>query len=437
MATLTAASCGGGSDRASANASDGGVDASSSKDGAPARPGVTVTILAEGKPVRLARVIFHDETGRILEDTETDDSGRAARSPAPSMVTVQDPTDSHLITFLGVIDGDELAVTGEEPFSSGPVYIGSYYVEIPGPFAGADGFKSWVGYCDPGYSKDATQAVFVLAGDDCARTGEAVLLAAVPAVDAADKPMAFAAKGGLTPTRSSVDALSVTTDGWHAAASTTLEGRVGSLAAGQSLYGDLSARIGREHFVLATLPAGPATPAPPLPVQIPVGVTDGFEVFFQVFADATRKSYSQVIAYQASGPFVIDANDALPLITAASVAPASPGQFDVAWTLAAPATTADGTIAFVDMNPGVSIRGAGWAFVVPPGLTSLRTPMLPQDILDRAGVPSGVEIYVLDADDVDGFQAFKQVPNLWTGRAAFNPPYPPRAGMRTRFVSHL
>lgn len=175
----------------------------------------------------------------------------------------------------------------------------------------------------------------------------------------------------------------------------------------------------------------------PSPVQVPVGVADGFEVFFQLFADSALKSFSQVIAYQAAGPFLIDLKDALPLVTATSLTAASPGQFDLGWTLAAPATTTDGIIASVRLGGAAPMPSGVWTFVVPAGATSVRTPVLPQDLIDAVGAPTAVrEVSLLDADDVAGYQAFKQVPNTWNGNAAFNPPYPPRVGMRTRFVVH-
>lgn len=431
--SVAAVSCGTGSSGAPAGAVDGGADAHASRDGASARPGVTVTVLADGRPLRLARVLFHDESGRILEDTATDESGRATRSPAPSMVTVQDGTGSQLITFVGIVDGDTLTITGNDALPSNPVYIGSYLVDVPGAFPAADSFKSWIGYCDPGFGKDPMLPVQVLAADDCARTGEAVLLAAV---DATGKPVAFAGAAGLVPTGSSMKQLGVHTDPWKAAVSSTLEKRLGALTGEQVVYGDLSARIGREHFVVATSPAS-VPPDTPSPVEVPVGVADGFEVFFRLFADSAAKSYSQVIAYQASGPFVIDVKDALPLVTAASLTGASPGQFDLAWTLAAPATTTDGIIASVTLGGAPAMPSGVWTFVVPAGATSVRTPVLPQDIIDATGAPTAVrEVSLLDADDVDGYRAFKQVPNTWSGNAAFNPPYPPRVGMRTRFVVH-
>lgn len=177
--SVAALSCGSGKGGEPAGAVDGGADARPSRDGASARPGVTITVMASGKPVRQARVLFHDETGRILEDTATNDSGRATRSPAPAMVTVQDGSGSQLLTFVGVVDGDTLTVTGDEALPSDPVYIGSYLVAVPGAFPAADSsFKSWIGYCDPGFGGDPTLPVEVFAADDCARTGEAVLLAA-------------------------------------------------------------------------------------------------------------------------------------------------------------------------------------------------------------------------------------------------------------------
>ena len=68
----------------------------------------------------------------------------------------------------------------------------------------------------------------------------------------------------------------------------------------------------------------------------------------------------------------------IPLVTGASVAPHSTAPFDVTWTLAAPVTATDGTIAVLQLASAVPpTPGGTWAFVVPQTVGSMRTPVLP------------------------------------------------------------
>jgi hypothetical protein len=432
--TVAGVSCGGGaSGGASATSRDGGGVDANVPDGAwePSTLPVTVQVLEDGKPASNARVIFHDESGQVIGEAKTDDHGRVSRSPAPSMVTLQDRNGLQLLTFTDVVGGDTLTVTGNEVVPSGaPIDIGGYDVDVGSSFPQATDFVSFVGSCASSHAPSTGFTMRVRATDGCARTGDGVL---VVATDGRGTTLAFAGKGGLTANRSATAFLAVNAGPLIAATATTFENRLKGGPDVAESEGELGARIGGEYFPLATF----ASQWPGSPVQAPAGMVDGFEVFFRLFlADTSRRSFSQVRAFQAAGPFVADSDEALPLVTDASVASVSPDRFDLAWTLAAPATTTDGTVVVVDMGgPEPMPVSGGWSFIVRPGLTSLRTPLLPADVFDRAGRPKGMRsVSILDSDDVGGFGELKQIPNVWSGNAPFAQPYPRRVGMRVRVV---
>ncbi len=247
--------------------------------------------------------------------------------------------------------------------------------------------------------------------------------------------LAFAKRDGLVPTGSSTSSLDVQTEPWKAASSTTFEKSSGALSSGQSLYGSLAARIGGESFLLASLKYDGDDA--PIAVEIPLGVADAFSTLATVGASSGDKA--QVLSVAAAGPFAISAADALPLITGTSMTPAGVAQFDVSWTAAGALSPADGGVLLLDLGAGKSANApsATWTVIVPPGATSVRTPMLPADVTDFLGHPSSVRtVSFLDSDDLDGYAAYKRVPTVWTGESPFVLPSPTRAGARVRNVIH-
>lgn len=379
--------------------------------------GVTVTVLDGVTPKKDVRVIFHDATGAVTAQLQTDAAGKVTSATAPSMVTVLSvgPDSSpEPITFLGVADGDNLrVVTPPDRFAA----AGSYDVSFTpgGLIANANSLVVSAGSGCSGYGNDPNAKVTVSLYSGCLAANNSVLttatnggtvlgfgfakavLAPVGTATVAVGPLAFAAPGATTITATNVPA--------DQAISTYAD--LGAIASEQPAW--LSWSTG-------TLGAGGVV------YPTPTGYADAYQtvVHMQTYSNGAGKDSALVRREATAAPAAatlpnFDLSTALPFITDVTAARPTVERPDITLTSATPAAlaAADAGVVRLTWFVGALESSGSWTFVVPPSTTAFKVPALPADA--SAFVPStdsfGVDGAVFfDSSQLPGYQAAKLLP---------------------------
>ncbi len=180
-------------------------------------------------------VVFHDESGAVLETKKTGTDGKAASAVSPeiAMATVvfgEGTRRRELLTWTGVQGGDVLPAVVPAGDTLAEVQI-----TIPGQFTGAGGptfnYYAQVGDCEY-YSTIANEPIRVFVEPYCYTGAGAVLVAGSNTNDiivahAVKKPVALATDGGVT---------EITTDTWMVPTTDVTVSLTNSSAPGRAFF---------------------------------------------------------------------------------------------------------------------------------------------------------------------------------------------------------
>jgi hypothetical protein len=412
---------------AAAAPTDASSDASAPK-------GVRITTLRWGLPVGGVHVIFRDPEAKLpAVETVTDATGRASVPVARSEVTVLDPPGygyggDSFITYVAVEDGDELTAQlstqyAETAFGPArklavtrpPDVVNASQYDV---FAGSNACRN-----DPSLS-DAPIAVDVT---ECARplidvvafargaSGESLGTSFVKAVP-------YPPAGGTTPVAlpawSAPSPALVSVTNVTSGADVILRHVVNEVA-----YSFDAHFFGTDGTFSTSFRSA-----------------NGFADDYDTVVTVGDSSYSALAIHRRdspAAPLSFDLAQALPWIDSAALSPATPGTIGAMW---APASTVAGTtggvvVVRLTYNAGSeAIRYGGWAFVVPPGATSVST-VIPGSVaaLLATARRSNVDVTFVQSDATTP-KAFRNAPLPWVARGGV---LPQRGTLRSTFGSFL
>lgn len=389
-------------------------DAGASFDGAPPSPDsgappasstVTVTVLGEDGPRAGVLVVFHDASGAVLETRSTGADGKAASAgatPAMASALLERSTARNIVTWTAIEAGDELTVNDFEFFTQ----RGTYDVSLTAPFDGAVRYNARVAHCETfGNAWDGVEARNLPVNASCVRAQNAILVDAL----SADDVLAHAfAKNVAAP---GAAALAVTVGGFVAPTDVVLSRT--NVPAGMLSSAELKEIVGGGGYSSFGVGDGE-------------GEGDGSQTFRAAtgFADAMQgAAYARsaggqalVLSRRVSVPppadsFAFDFAGALPSITDATTGMTDPRRPDIAWTSAAPLTSADGGFVRFMLYLGGDSQ-LTWTMVVPPGATSVKGPALPAEA--DAWLPAGdvgaayLHVIFAESDLIPDYRAFRR-----------------------------
>lgn len=344
---------------------------------------VTVVVLRGGAPVANATVAYHDAQGVLVDTKITDAQGRASRlQTTDTMVTVAtegagaNGPERRLLTFVGVQPGDTL--TAYAP--SAPPSPQNVTVVFPSNApASSVNFSAYVGSnrCSDLVTRGDGNVFF--SPSYCA-AGPTVAVLAV-ARDANFAPLGFSfLKAQPIPTA----AVTINTlPAWSqnmatfALTATNVSGNTAEISLSQIADG-----AAWRDIQLATVTGGTASHS----FQRFPGYADALQSDLAELEPRanSRASYrtlgKRVAATTASDS--LDASQLLPAIDAVTIDETTQARPLVSWTTTGATTSADGGfVAFrwFDTTDAGTVESS-WAFVVPPGATSVRAPALPAAI---------------------------------------------------------
>lgn len=347
------------------------VDASVTEAAAEAAAPVSVVVhvTRAGVPAANVMVVFHDAAGSVLETKTTGADGRATSTPgqAPSQATALLGGSGlrRLLTWTAVELGDELIAEDLGPAAS----AGAYAVTLQGDFSdgGATRASASVGACS---AKAAGTSVSIPLDPDCARPSVSVL---ATAFDTSDAPIAYAfAKAQSGPVDAGTATASVGPWLTPAAVSLTTTNAPAQTTFSAGLI-EVSGGLGFTNASGSGFSGGGET----------FGVAPGFADAYQAEVRMTPNlvlGATLLVAKRVApaASTALDLSTALPALNGASVDATDVRRPVTAWTTtggASLAATDGGSIALRWFDAATDDRA--WVFVVPPGATSVKAPVMP------------------------------------------------------------
>jgi len=333
-----------------------------------------------------------------------------------TVLTSQSVTQFRPVTFMGVADGDNLRVISPPtPIVEEPT-IGFYAVTFTtgGVIANANGFLITAGSCSA-FANDPAATTQVELYASCASAQNAVLTTA--------STNGTLAGFGFTKNVAKPAANATANVGpqiFTAPGATTLKAT--NLPASQSFSkrARLTAIATSQPFDISSA-TGAIDDAAGLTFPTPTGFADAYQAAVSYGMRSTDTYESTLVRREATtapaGPTTLAAFDfttAFPLMTQALVSNQIPARPEVTMTLAAALNGADaGLVALIWNDFQANVAGR-WTFVIPPGVTTFKAPVLPADAVGFAPtVNSNTEIEqaaFFDASQVPSFALAKALP---------------------------
>jgi len=368
---------------------------------------VTMTVTSYKGPKQNVTIVFSDATGAILESKTTGADGKATSSTAtaPAMVTVLGgTTDSRqLFTYTGVEGGDALSFVDQEPI----VPIGTYTVTYPSPFPSSYRKILSSNGCENTTFGDVNPGTLEI-DSSCVRQQMTVLVAAVGDGFSADD-YAYKKANALPP--SDGGSSSITTSAFATSSKTAL-----TLLNIPNGWED-----GHEFFQIAdgfgyrsTNNGSFSSPQ----YTYAAGFADAIQAHVFREEGASFRIVGKRVAPVAA--MSLDFNDLLPQLTAATLDANDARRPSVTWTSASPLATAvdGGAVQLVFTGP--QDANYSWTFMVAPGATSVKAPVLPAAAEAWLPVADGgaavyraqPEVIFFETDLVPSYAVFRQQPGV-------------------------
>lgn len=377
-------------------------------DAAPRPNHVSVKVLHARRPVAEVSVVFHDAAGEILEVVETDITGVArSTSPAPAMASalVGNAGNRHIVTWTGLVMGDELvtedfsALRDERRYQTS---VGKYAISvarIPGSFD----YTTFVGQC-LGFG-NGTVPIVLDVRTQCEGTTNAIVARCTDPAD--NTKRLYSWKKNLQPPPAA--GITPVTMAPFTAGETVRVDLVGK-AAGQSAIASVT------DFAGSQLQFGPIglfyTANTTSALDMPAGFADARQVNVLATGPANDGTYRSIIARGAPRTTnTVDLAALPPRITSGTVSTADLARFELAWSSESAWPTADGTIARVRYaDPKVDEHYA-WTFVTPPSTQRVRAPKMPS--IAAAWLPDSKRslfntphVWTMDFDSMSSYRQF-------------------------------
>ncbi|CAN5914129.1 hypothetical protein BH11MYX4_BH11MYX4_61340 [soil metagenome] len=388
---------------------DGGGDA-------PAAKNVTVSIVRGAAPAAGVTVVFHDTAGAVLETKTSGADGKATSSdgvsPAQATILLGGGGSRNLITYTALEAGDELLVRDDaDVLFQG----GTYSVVTQGTFAdgGAESMSASIGECQ-GYSSTSPIPVFL--GIACVRPTTAVLARAFGPATGGSPVLAYAyAKGKATgPTDGGTAPLAV--GPWLAPTDVkvTLKNVPAETSTQATLF-EIADGLGIENLTGAITRIDPGST-----FKVAPGFGDAYQAAGRMFPIAAQGATITVAKRAAPSATVdIDFAAAPPALESTTLVSTTVQRPETSWTTLGGASlaTMDGGTVFVSWYDQ-SESGGTWAFVVPPGVKSVKAPAMPTAAdpwvphppTDAGGAVTFNDPVVVfaEADTLPGYAAFRK-----------------------------
>lgn len=372
---------------------DGGAS-----DGHGGAPSVTVTVNGALGPKSDVRVVFHDSAGAVLESKLTGADGKATSTGAlPAMASAVLTGESHILTWMGVEDGDDLTV-----FDPGPIVrdvpLGHYAVSAPTPLGGADRYAFIAGACETASSFDGPEETVPLFRD-CVREPGTML------VRAQEGPFTRGysfKKGNLLPTDGGT--VEITTSPWANPLRFEVAHGLGEFAmtdlheiSDHHGYRNVTSTRESDDLTVYTIFEGFGDE-----LQVSVATLEGGGVLAKRFAPASRVEFNPA--------------DLPPAFSKPSFEASTPRRPTIAW--ATRTTETDGGMVYLTFGPTGSTIKRRWTFVVPPATTRVEAPAMPSELDGLWSSEAGAIVYAppqvvfLESDALPSYADFRRRPPL-------------------------
>jgi len=365
----------------------------------PPGAGVTVRVVSLGKPIAGAKVYLHDAAGAIVATHATDAAGAVVISAAPAQITVlvtrrqatsrEDLPGGNLVTYAAVAEGDRLVVDATpQPTAIGGISAlhATLRVTVPAAPAGATHVDvAATRYCGHGQDPAAAPGpIDVPLQAICVADANSLLAVArkadgTPLGYTWKKAVAAPAAGSTVPVAIdrawssgspfTLRALHVPAGGVADGAFVTIaDGAAFELRASQVSPGGIAE--GRSFLVPPAEFAG----------SVQATVYAGFDV-----DDPLKRSAIGVVKRAPlAAELAVDLAEALPRLTSVAGTYVRNDGLTATWTSAAPLAV-DGGYLRLGWERRLAVDEIvvyGWTVVVPPGVTTVKTPKLPPPDLE-------------------------------------------------------
>jgi hypothetical protein len=372
--------------------SDGGTG-----DGAVAGS-VKVTVIGAAGPKAGLRVIFHDEVGAVIDTKLTDQDGNASiTGTLPHMASVVLSNGTHLVTWVGVENGDVLSVEDPEPANLAGTPLGKFGVTVPAAFTGADRYVYYASGCRTAVTPELTATVPYFAF--CARSPGTVL---VRAQNGASE-LGYAFKKG-NPLLTDAGTQAIQTSAWAPTTRFEIGHQMGEFTFSELLEisDNIAYRSGRgqaETFDLAVYP-----------------VTTGLADELQVTVQSVRTGAMLIKRIPPASRVEFAPADLLPAISRPSIDTSNPKRPILAW--ASKTNGTDGGMVFLSFGPNGVPPKYKWTLIVPPGTNRVEAPAMPPELDNLWSTDGGTVVYQTDqlifaeADVIGSYADFRRQPPL-------------------------
>jgi hypothetical protein len=369
--------------------------------GTSSHPGELVLTVLRGRvPLPATRVIFHDESGRVLADRKTGPDGRVSCAGARALTVVvsliyEDGGELELFSYLGLAPDADLTLQLQ---AAGPlIQVGTYEVHWQGssPYLSLDiggcGSESW-------FSGKPAQVERVAMIERCRDRARSALAFAEVTNDMGRHVLGFLSASSLPPLQGDLTPLQLTA---------AHEAQLVELAR-NPVGANLVRLIGYRGDETFELPAETKTSAnKPVAAAFPAGLLDTLSLVARSALDRTDGkpfSYQEVARKVAPEAAVRDVGfgSALPLLSDASLERDAAQRFKISWQSAGSLTRADHAIARLEWPA----TGANWMVVFPASGSSLTLPEIPSDVPPPAGSLALNELRFGDFPSLADYSAF-------------------------------
>ncbi len=364
----------------------------------------TITVLSGKTPVTTATVVFQHADGTVIDSVVTNASGQASYTAEPDMMaTIVNPPANTLTTFVGVKANDQLVVDDTDPLAA------SHSVAITlQPVVGEKLYTANAGDCATSSKGITAFALGTVAGACLNQKDQTVPVlvrsAGIPPFSWAILPKLPIATSGDT----AADFTKLAGGGWTSTYDTltaTIANAGPASGIGFYLRGVAGGVAFTQPFVT---PAYTGNTANVVQANVPhafdaaqLDVTSATILGSNVAVSVIGKRFTGVTVAE-------DGTRLLPQITASLVDSSTVARPRVTWSSSAPLTATDG--GFVRLYWSVGKILSRWNFIVPPGTTEVKAPVLPAALQSYAPPSASLsvpQIVFIESDQVADYDAFR------------------------------
>ena len=379
-----------------------------SPDGAPRPNYVSVKVLHARRPLAEVSVVFHDAAGEILEVVKTDITGIArSASPGPAMASalVGDAGNRHIVTWTGLVMGDELVTEDYSALRDERRYqtsVGKYAVTVT-PVPGSFDYATFVGPCIG--AGNGTVPIVLDVRTQCEGPTNTIVARVTDPANGTKRLYSW--KKNLQPPPFA--GIVPVTMAPFSAGETVRVDLVGK-AEGQSAiasvidFAGTQLQFGPIHLLYNANTTGS--------LDMAAGFADARQVNVLATGPANDGTYRSIVVRGLPRTAnTVDLAELPPRITSGTVSTTDLARFELAWSSASPWPTADGTMVRVRYaDPKVDEHYA-WTFVTPPSVQRVRAPKMPSTAAawlpnTRRSLFNTPHVWTMDFESMSSYRQF-------------------------------